>query len=541
VAAISTLFILGAISESVAVSRPASGGKLVEGIVGTPRFINPVLAASDADRDVTMLTFSGLMRATPDGTLIPDLAEKYEISEDGTAYTFVVRSDATFHDGTPVTAGDVVFTVQTAQDPNIKSTRRTDWGGVQVAQIDERTVQFTLSRPYAPFLENTTMGILPKHRWENIPPEEFPFNRLNTYPIGSGPYQVTSTETDSAGTPLSYTLRAFPNFILAKPYIPKITLRFYPSEDALISAFESGSIESMAAISPKRVGTLPLGSARVQTVTLPRIFSVFLNHNKAAVFADKSVRFALDAAIDRQDIIDAVLDGYGTPIDGPIPPDASHTQSANSGADAVVSREERLANARSILEDGGWELDEETNVWKDGDTTLSFSLATVGAPELTATAEMVASTWRALGVDVSVEIYSAGEISTNIIRPREYDALLFGEIVGRTLDLFAFWHSSQRTDPGLNLSMYTNSSADRLLNEARVEIDREKRISLFEEFASIVQEDKPAIFLYAPDFIYIVPNKLSNVSLGSLATPSERFLNVYEWSIEEESVWHIFE
>src|SRR3989344_4632334 len=124
--AISTLALLAGLNSAVSVTVPAPGGELVEGEVGSARFINPILTISQADEDISRLAYSGLTRTLPDGT-VPDLAESYEISEDGTTYTFTLRESATFHDGTPVTAEDVLFTIAAAQNPDIKSPRRADW------------------------------------------------------------------------------------------------------------------------------------------------------------------------------------------------------------------------------------------------------------------------------------------------------------------------------------------------------------------------------------------------------------------------------
>lgn len=537
--ALSSAFLLASLNSAVTVEVPADGGSLTEGVIGTPRFINPLLAISDADRDLTQLVYSGLMRANKDGTLVPDLASRYEISEDGLQYTFTIRENATFHDGTPVTATDVIFTISSAQTPEIKSPKRADWEGVTAEALNEKTVRFTLPRPYAPFLENTTIGILPEHRWSDVTPEEFPFHQLNTRPVGSGPYALSAVRTDASGAPTRYALRAFDAFTLGAPHLSHIIFRFYPSEADMVDALKSGEIESAPGISPRNIAELPLNSHTVERTTLPRVFAVFLNQNQAPIFAEKAVREALNAAVAREEIIEAGLSGYGTPIDGPIPPGILSTQSIPPLID-TMSQSARREEARDILAAAGWELDESQGVWEDGDTTLAFSLATADTPELIATAAALVESWRALGADVSLEIFSTSDLSTGVIRPREYQALLFGEIVGRTLDLFAFWHSSQRTDPGLNLALYTNSSADSLLSDARAETDRGAREEMYVEFTDVVAEDVPAVFLYAPDFVYVVPGKLDGVALGALTTPSERFLNVHQWHTEVERVWDIF-
>ena len=171
---------------------------------------------------------------------------------------------------------------------------------------------------------------------------------------------------------------------------------------------------------------------------------------------------------------------------------------------------------------------------------LSFTIATADEPELVATVNALAEAWRAAGIKVTVQVYSLSELNTSVIRPRSYDAILFGEVVGRTADLFAFWHSSQRNDPGLNLALYTNLRVDSLLSQARTTNDPEEREKLYSQFSTAVVKDDPALFLYAPEFLYIVPQAMHGIALGALTTPSERFLNVYQWYTDTEKVWSIF-
>ncbi len=544
----SAIALLVSLNASVSVRVPTYGGTFTEGMIGSARFINPVLALSQSDEDLSELVYSGLTRMRPDGTVVADLASHYEISADGKTYTFTIRPDVTFHDKKPVTAADILFTVQTAQNPEIKSPRRADWEGVDVSSPDPLTVVFTLPRPYAPFIENTTLGILPKHVWENVTPEEFPFNPGNTRPIGSGPYRITRTYIDVTGTATRYDLASFTRYALGKPFLKRITFMFYPNQTSMIEAFDAGKIDAMAGIAPQEIAKLSRTDIHVAHVALPRVFGVFLNQSHSPVLADTSARAALLAAIDKKEIVRSVFVGYGVPLDGAIPPGVTRDMTPatplpvvrTASSSEVVLSAARVDDTRAILTRGGWTFDEAAGVWNKKKLQLSFSLATADEPELVATANAVAKYWRAAGIKVAVQIYPLSELNTNVIRPRNYDAILFGEVVGRTADLFAFWHSSQRNDPGLNLAMYANSKVDALLTQARATTDKKQREKLYAQFDSEIEKDVPAIFLYAPDFIYVVPNAIQGIKLGALSTPSERFLNAHEWYIDTERVWGIF-
>ncbi|TSC86090.1 MAG: Extracellular solute-binding protein family 5 [Parcubacteria group bacterium Gr01-1014_8] len=548
----SALVLLIDVNKIVSTTVPSHGGSLKEGSVGTPRFVNPLLAMSQTDQDLTSLIYSGLMRATPSGDLTPDLASGYEVSDDGTTYIFHIRPNATFHDGHAVTAKDVIFTVSLTQNQNIKSPRLADWDGVTVSESDEKTVVFQLPHAYGPFLENTQLGILPKHLWGLVPPEEFPFHALNTHPIGSGPYALTDVKTDDAGSPILYELSSFNKFTLGTPNLNSIIFRFYSNEEALRAGFVAGEIDSFAGVSPESDSLQERRDTRVVRTASTRIFGIFFNQNHATVLSDASVRAALSAAVDRDSLIDSVLGGFAKKAEGPIPPGllqnsrsatTSSLPAATSTAQAGATSSQGTSNAekaRGILSRGGWKYDETSNSWTKNKQVLAFALATADTPELSATANAVAETWRNIGVDIDVQVYPLAEFNANVLRPRQYDAVLFGEVVGRTLDLFAFWHSSQRNDPGLNLALYTNTHADKLLASARTEVDRDAREELYRSFSKIIGDDQPAVFLYAPEFMYVVPQNLQGLSFGALTSPSERFLAVHQWYTDTERIWNIF-
>jgi len=540
---ISAVGLLWKVNDALLVNVPAEGGSFVEGVVGTPRFINPLFAISDADRDVTSLVYSGLMRATDSGVLAGDLAKNYTVSDDGLVYTFTLKDGLMWHDGKPITSDDIVFTIQKAQDTTLRSSKRASWEGVTVEKITDKEVTFTLGQPYAPFLENTTLGILPKHIWQGVDSEQFGFSKYNIEPIGSGPYKIVNIKKDKAGIPKYYDFVPFKKFALEGPYVSELRLRFYSNAESLLKAFEDGEIESINSISPKTAKELDARGHRVESTPFPRVFGIFFNQNQAKIFTNKKVRQLLDASIDKEKIVNDILYGYATEIDSPIPP-GTLGYSGPAKNTEFNSPEERISYVQGLLEDDGWEFDEEEGVMikktKNETSRLSFSISTSEVPELKEVANALKEEWEKIGARVEVKIFEIGSLNQSVIRPRKYDVLLFGEIVGRGSDLFAFWHSSQRLDPGLNISLYANITADQLLEDAREITDTAERIKKYDEFQKEVVEDIPAIFLYSPDFIYVLPKKIKGVELGSATTPSERFLNIADWHIETNRVWKIF-
>jgi peptide/nickel transport system substrate-binding protein len=540
---ISTIAILESLNKSLMVQIPFHGGTLSEGIIGAPRFINPVLANSPADLDMVALVYSGLMRKNTDGSLIPDLASKYEMSKDGLTYTFTLRDNIFFQNEEPVTADDIIFTIDKVKDSVIKSPRKVNWDGVTATKIDDKTIQFSLKQPFPSFLENATLGILPASLWNSSAIE---LNDANTDPVGSGPYMIKSVARESSGVIDSYEMSAFKKFALGEPYIGTLSMHFYGNEDDLIKALEDKQVDQISSITPLNADILKERNFHIESSVLPRVFGLFFNQNQNQIFTDKVITRAIDQAIDKDKIIRDVLFGYGVAIDDPIPPNMIAYQKLDLAN--KISREVILQNVQNSLAKDGWSkgsdgfLQKTTTDKKKKKTTvgLSFSISTGNAPELAKAAELIKRDLAEIGMKVDVKTFEVGNLNQGVIRPRQYDALLFGEIINHESDLYAFWHSSQRKDPGLNVAMYTNAKVDKILADAFITLDEQARIKKYAQFESEIKKDMPAVFLYSPDFIYVTSDNLKGLSIDHIASPTDRFANVYSWYTRTEDVWKIF-
>jgi peptide/nickel transport system substrate-binding protein len=439
-----------------------------------------------------------------------------------------------------VTTDDIEFTINKIQDSTIKSPKRAVFYDVRVEKVDEKHINFILKKPYSPFLINLTVGILPKHLWQNLNSEQFPLSQYNVEPIGSGPYKISKMETQKKNmllVPTYYELIAFNQYALNRPFIDKIIIKFYLDEESLIDGYNKKEIESINSISPEKISDIKIQKdSTINTSALPRIFAIFFNQNQSEILSNKEVRKALDIAIDRENIVKEVLYGYGKAINYPIP-----VNILNKEIEPVATATEKAIN---ILEKAGWSINASTSIMEKKINKISVPLkiviSTLNSPDLVKTAELVKNDWQKIGVEVEINQFDFGDLQQNIIRPRKFDALLYGEVIGRDMDLYAFWHSSQRNDPGLNIAMYTNATADKLLEEARKTNDINERIDKYNKFSEELSNDIPAVFLYSPDFIYINKNKIKNLSLGNLTLPFERFLNVNNWYIETNTLWKMF-
>lgn len=536
IAGVSALLMAGNINSYFTTEIPGYGGEIREGIIGLPRTINPILAVTDVDRDMSALIYSGLMKYSGND-LVPDLAESYKISDDGLTYTFTLREGLHFHDGEPLTAEDVAFTVQKIQDPALKSPRRADWLNVTATVVSSREIRFALKQPYSPFLTNNTIGIIPKHIWNNVSNDQFIFSQFNIEPIGSGPFMKSTVAHDAGSIPTTYRLISWNGYYGKAAHIDSITFHFFADMEKALSALDSGTIDSIASISSSQAKRLAANSGEIYKVLsapLPRIFGVFFNQSQSPVLADKTVRQALNMSVDRAAIVDTVLDDYGIAIDGPLP---AANGTTTSGFD--------IAAAQALLEKNGWNKNSTTGIYekkgsKNTVQSLAFDIYTADTTDLKQAAEMVKNSWNALGAQVSVKVFEPSDLYQNIIRTRKYDALLFGELIGKDHDVYAFWHSSQRNSPGLNVSMYANSKVDKLLEDIRQTSSADGRMAKYTELDRLISADIPAVFIYSPDFIYVAPKALRGISLYNITTPSDRFNSIEKWYVTTEKVWKVF-
>jgi len=520
---------------------PGSGGTLVEGIVGTPRFVNPVLAITRADHDMVALIYSGLLKLDTEGKLIPDLAESITRSEDGRTYNVQLRQDTQFHDGSKLTARDVTYTISLIQNPDLKSPLRGNWEGVLVEELGEYELNIVLEDAYTPFLENFTVGILPRGLWDELPTEQLPFSQHNTEPVGTGPYYVSDALRNKSGLINAYKLSVYNNRE-ARPKIETLVFNFYQTEALLIEALEDNEIASTPSLSVESLSEIDADDYTIIEKPLPRTFSVFFNQNRSTALRDSAVREALGTAINREALIDEVLHGHGIPIHNPVPPgfvavESQDTPTLNSVNDS------RLAQAAAILEDGGWKKNE-NGVWEkeiDEETvSLRVAVSTANTPLFDQTATHIQKTWEDLGVIVSVEQYEQTDLVQAIIRPRSFEALLFGNDIGRSVDLYPFWHSSQKDDPGLNIAQFTSIDADALLESAREAEDEASRVEAITDFANLAATERPALFLFTPTFSYVMDKDVTVSNLGKLSTPSERFANIAQWHMSADALWPVF-
>lgn len=514
--------------------NPAYGGSYVEGVVGQPQFLNPILApASDSDLDITRLVFSSLLRYNENQELVVDLAERYEISEDQKNYTFYLKKGVKWHDGQELTADDVVFTVQSIKNPEYQSPLRANFIGVAVEKIDDYSLKFTLTGDtFAPFLkENTTFGILPQHIWQKIPSKNITLSEYNLEPIGSGPFKFKEYKVDKKTNIISsYSLITFGDYFDKKPYIEEFTFKFFNDYAEMISAYNKKEIEGLSYIPASEKSNLKK-EINYYLLRLPRYYAIFFNQSKNEFLEDEEVRQALTYGTDRQRIINEALDGEGVTIDSPI-------LKGFLGHNPEVKKYEfDPVKANEMLHKAGWNKINDDGYRTKDDKVLEITLTYASQSEFNQISQIIAENWKEIGVKTNLQEIDSTILQSEYIRPRNYEALIYGQLISHDPDPYPFWHSSQREDPGLNLTSFKNKSADNLLEEARKTNDEDERIIKYLHFQNIVAEESPAIFLYSPTYLYGVNKKVKGINLEFITTPSDRFTDIVNWYIKIERSW----
>lgn len=503
---------------------PKDGGSYTEGVIGFPQYLNPILTyANEVDEDLVKLLFVGLYRTNETGGLEQYLATHEEVSENGLTYLITLHQDAVWHDGLPITTADVLFTFDQIRDPGLQSPLKKQFDNIEsIEGVSDTTLKIVLKKPYAPFLSSLTFGILPQHIWGDVPVSSFRLAEYNLKPIGSGPFAFREYTKTRRGIVQSYQLERFDDYFLERPHLDRITFRFYDSKETLLEAVKRHAVEGVHFVTSDMRESMQKENITLHELRLPQYTAVFFNQ-RTGLLKDKTIRQTLERAIDKKRILDEALGGVGEIIHTPILPGTLGHNPAVQGFAYNVDE------AKKALDADGWTLHEGESIRTKDGKELRFALSTVDRDEYMKTAEMLKQFWNAVGVGLEIRLYSGDDIVKKVIKTRDYEALLFGEIVGLDPDPYPFWHSSQSFDPGLNLAVFYNKDVDQLLEEARATRDEEQRRLKYLHFQNILAEEQPAIFLVNPFYTYGLDKKLKGFALERIFIPSDRLANVTGW------------
>lgn len=507
-------------------AQPVDGGSYTEGIVGQPVAINPLIAGdNEADRDLITLLFASLY----------DISEKQNADAEQKNWAIYLRPDLKWSDGAPLTSDDVIFTINMVQDPDARSPLFATWQGVTAERISERELRLSLKNTYAFFLENMKgLRIAPKHIYDGIPPQNFRLSEYGLKPVGSGPYKFVNYEKRPDGFIEKYNLTVNKNYSLKKPYIKNLSIKFFPNKTDALRAFDIKSIDGIGGLEAEDLSAIKIGH-NVFSPARSRYYAIFLNPNTGLSLKEKEVRQALSLATDNRFLVEEILKGRGEAAYGPIP-----ASIAGYDASAYSEHEFSIEKANQALEKAGWKLNDKgvrEKLIQKSKVVLEFDLALPEARFLVATANALKESWAQIGVKINPAVLKSADIINGIIKPRNYQMILFGNTLNKTPDIFSFWHSSQRFDPGLNLSLFNDKNVDTLLESTRQTLDAAIRDQNLAKIQKTIHDARPAIFLYSPEYIYATSKKLGGFTAEPIAYSSNRFDNVNQWYLKTARVF----
>jgi peptide/nickel transport system substrate-binding protein len=518
------------------IPAPKYGGVYSEGMIGVPSLVNPILATSDVDRDLTKLIFSGLMKQDENNQLIPDLAGGYTIDAEQTTYTFELRDDIRWHDDTPITANDVIFTINNIKNPEYKSPFKNSFNGVTVQAINDKTIQFKLEKPFTPFLSILTLGIIPEHLWYSIPAFGANLADLNIRPIGSGPYKFKSLTRESSGNIKSYVLEAYEDYYLDKAYIKELNFKFYPDFSTAVTALQNKNVDGLIYLPKEYKEVLKNTNIILHNLQFPQYTAIFFNPSKNDLLNNNSFREALALSVDKERILNEVLYGDGQIISTPILPGLLGYDSTIKAPEYNPEKsKEILDNLKfTIPEDGKFR----TQSKDDESIEISIKLTTIDQTENVKIASIIQENWQNIGIKTELNIIAKDKIKKDIIETRDYEALIFGQVINTNSGPYPFWHSSQNKNPGLNLSVLANKDIDDYLDIIRSAKNEESEIEPLKKFQTKLLELNFAIFLYNPTYTYPTADKLKGMeNLKFINLPADRFNNITSWYIKTKRIF----
>lgn len=507
---------------------PAPGGTYTEGVVGEISNINPIFASSTPDRSAAALIFEPLLTYDNQTKLIGALAESWTANEEQDEYTIKLRTDLVWHDGTPLTSRDVVFTFEAIQHPDTNSPLNRSWRDITVEAADDTTVIFTLPNPFTPFIHSLTrVGILPHHVLGEIEPRELRAHPFNLAPrVGSGPFVFASIALDDEVGQIRLT--RFDNYYRGQPKLNEIVLQTFADQEELLAAFSEDVVSGAAGLRTSDISQLnELHDYKLNTPSLYHNVLLFMNMSEDNL-KDRKLRQALVQSTDNNQIFKQLGAHFRT-SNGPLLRD-------QLGYDPDLAQfEYSPTQADKLLDELGWVMADDGFRYKD-EKRLEFTLVTQHSEEYPIVAEEIQRQWHERGISLQPQFIEATDLQQSYVIPHNYELLLLGIDQGVDPDVFVYWHSSQARVGGFNLSELEDDEIDASLEAGRTRIDPALRAAKFETFLTRWRRAAPAVALYRPGFFYVQDDAVNGFNKSRLADPVGRYFDIHNWTIRSQMV-----
>lgn len=514
--------------QSYVETKPVKGGTYAEAVRGPIQTLNPLYATTPAELAVTNLIFSSLYSYDTTGNLRGDIAKSIQ-NKDDQEFTVKLRRDAHWHDGTPLTAKDIVFTINLMRDPSSRSVSAVSWQGVAAEYVNEYEVRFLLPASYAAFPHALTFAILPSHLLKDVEPSAVRENTYSVNPVGSGPFslQLLQTVGDEVDRKIVY-LNANSTYHWGRPQLDRLQLHTYKDDENMYTALRTGEVIGASDVSSDVARMVDSNVFNV--ISRPVNNGVYVIFNLAnPVLKNKEVRTALRLATNTKAISNSL---YGKPNTLHLP----FLPSQVKGSDSIKTPKSNLSAAVKLLDKEGWKLKDGVRSKKGQE--LRFRIVTRQNTEYETSLKELIDQWSSLGVKLDAEVFDASDATKSfagdVLQTRNYDILLDELVIGADPDVFAFWHSGGL----LNFSEYGSDVADDALTSARDQSNPALRNAKYLTFARAWLSDIPAIGLYQSNITYIHTKSTRTIGPDEvIINPSDHYGGVLHWTAEKGRVY----
>jgi peptide/nickel transport system substrate-binding protein len=507
-------------ATSTTTSSPAAkkGGHMVEGQFTDLKNLNPVLVSDTYSSTLSGQLYEPLLVSKGNGDLLPALAKEMpKQSADGTTYTFTLRDNVTFTDGSKITADDVKFTYDLMFDPQYKDVNSPRRGDLEqylasIKVVDPKTIVFTTKKVYAPFLvSHCQYGILPKAVWSKLAPKEINTTEFNNLPtVTSGPYKPVKWDKGQ-----QYVLTKNDKYWQGPPNIDNWVFKVLPDSVTLSNQLKTGEVD-FGPVDPTQLSNVQ-ASADVDIHTFPLPSFVFYEYNldpakaPSKMFGDKAVRQALFYGLNRQAMADAIYFKQAVVANTSMPP-VSWAYNKDTKPQYPYDK----AKAESILETAGWKKGSD-GIRANGATKLKFTMLTNAGNKVRENLLIeMQQRWKDIGVDATPQFIPFPELVAQIQNKRTFEVLLVGFNWSADPDQSQVWGSASAIPGGFNGMLYKNPTLDKILDDATATLDRAKRKDLYFQMQNIINEDLPAPILVFSKGIYGINKRVQGVKGGDL-------------------------
>ncbi|RLD18087.1 MAG: peptide-binding protein [Caldiserica bacterium] len=495
------------------------GDYIIEASIGEPSILNPILATDSTSGDINSLIYNGLVKYNENLELVGDLAERWEIKDGGKKIVFHLRKGVKWHDGVEFTSKDVIFTYKKLTDPDVLTPYSSDF---KIIKKVEAPTPYTFivyyEKPFAPSLESWGIGIVAAHIYRE---GNFNTHPRNRNPVGTGPYKLEKWKASEY-----LILKANDDYFEGRPYIDKVVYRIIPDSSIQFLELRKENIDLMG-LTPFQWKFLKKKDflSNFRKYRYPSFSYTYLGFNlRNELFKEKKIRRAIAMAIDKKELIDAVLFGLGKPATGPFPP---QSWAYNSDVKDIEYNPEK---AKRILEELGWkDTDGDGILEKDGKKFHFVVLTNQGNKQREIAALIIQENLRKIGIKMDIRIVEWSSFIHNFIETRKFEAVILGWALSRDPDQFSIWHSSEDKEGGYNFIGYKNKEVDKLLEIGRTTFDFEKRKKIYRKIHKILNEEQPYCFLYVPDNLVVLHKRFKNVKL----TKAGISYNFIKWYVPE--------